>query len=77
MRSTTCDDESLTVKDSNDPYHWYLKTVSVSVVLLVAFVLPVNQCFYQLTLFWCYSLLLDSQLAVPFLGLIRMVPPVI
>ena len=32
IRSTTCDDLSLTVQDSNDPYHWYLKAVSISVV---------------------------------------------
>jgi len=34
--STTCNDESLTVQNSNDPYHWYLKTVSVSVYRILS-----------------------------------------
>ena len=40
IRSTTCDDLSLTVQDSNDSYHWYLKTVSISVYQILSGFIP-------------------------------------
>jgi len=57
MRSTTCDDLSLTVQNSNDPYHWYLKNMEVSISCswggLVQFMLVSNAN---------YNLALDSNI---------------